>query len=771
MAAAGGGGSGPVSGRTVLVRGLPAAATAAELESLFGRLGPLRRCFVVTEKGTKTCRGFGYVTFSLPEDAQRALQEATILGGRRLSVTLARQRPREGRKKPQREKKEDEAAAGAPKAATTAPPRPKKPRAASRKARLIVRNLSFKCSEDDLRSLFSPFGTVLEVNIPRKPDGKMRGFAFVQLRNMLEAAKALRGMNMKEIKGRPVAVDWAVAKDKYRATQDSQPDEIKEEKPGDAEEEQSPGDAEEDEEKEEEEEENKKAVGKMKSKLSFQARGRSGKGTAATDSSEEEEYEEEDDDEGDSEDDSEQEISEEEEEEEEGDAPKKQQGKGRQPPSDVGEGRTVFIRNLSFDTEEEALGEVLQQFGDLKYVRVVLHPDTEHSKGCAFAQFLTQEAAQKCLQAAQEESEGGGLRLDGRLLRIDLAVSREEAHKLRGQKAKKPTGTRNLYLAREGLIRAGTKAAEGVSDADMAKRARFEELKYQKLRDQNIFVSRTRLCIHNLPKAVDSARLRRLLLQVVSGGKAMHIKECRVMRELRGKGQSLGYAFVEFGEHEQALAALRSINNNPRLFGAQKRPIVEFSLEDRRKLKLKEQRAQRSLLKLKPKPAEEEPAAARAAEPAGPPKKHQGRKKPLSKGSEGSHSSGGPLAGGQEAAPAPLGHPAPTMPWSGFRTEAQVERVELPDGTTRKKVLALPSHRGPKIRKRDKGKVKPLPKQPKAKVQRRKEKRKVAPTQAQQRRREGGGAEARFSELVERYKRKILGSDPPAPKRSKWFES
>lgn len=433
----------------------------------------------------------------------------------------------------------------------------------------------------------------------------------------------------------------------------------------------------------------------------------------------------------------------------------------------MGEGRTVFIRNLSFDTEEEALGELLQQFGDLKYVRVVLHPDTEHSKGCAFAQFLTQEAAQKCLQAAQEENEGGGLRLDGRLLRIDLAVSREEARKLRGQKAKKPTGTRNLYLAREGLIRAGTKAAEGVSDADMAKRARFEELKYQKLRDQNIFVSRTRLCVHNLPKAVDSARLRRLLLQVAGGGKALRIKECRVMRELRGKGQSLGYAFVEFGEHEQALAALRSVNNNPHLFGAQKRPIVEFSLEDRRKLKLKEQRAQRSLLKLKPKPAGKEPVTAGAAEPAGPPKRRQGRKKPPSKGSEGSRRPRGAPAGGQEAPPGP---PVPTLSWSGFRTEAQVARVELPDGTTRKKVLALPSHRGPKIRKRDKGKAKPLPtKQPKAKAQRRKEKRKVPPTQA--RRREGGGAEARFSELVERYKRKILGSDRPAPKRSKWFES
>lgn len=44
-------------------------------------------------------------------------------------------------------------------------------------------------------------------------------------------------------------------------------------------------------------------------------------------------------------------------------------------------GLVLFRRNLSFESEEEDLGEVLQQFGDLKYVRIVLHPDTEHSKG------------------------------------------------------------------------------------------------------------------------------------------------------------------------------------------------------------------------------------------------------------------------------------------------------------------------------------------------------------------------------------------------------
>lgn len=46
--------------------------------------------------------------------------------------------------------------------------------------------------------------------------------------------------------------------------------------------------------------------------------------------------------------------------------------------------------------------------------------------------------------------QGGGLKLDGRQLKVDLAVTRDEAAKLRTKKVKKPTGTRNLYLTREG---------------------------------------------------------------------------------------------------------------------------------------------------------------------------------------------------------------------------------------------------------------------------------------------------------------------------------
>ncbi|XP_025071216.1 RNA-binding protein 28 [Alligator sinensis] len=647
------------------------------------------------------------------------------------------------------------------------PAKVRKPKAKGKKARLIVRNLSFKCSEDDLRALFSAFGTVLEVNIPRKPDGKMRGFGFVQLRTVLEAGKALKATNMTQIKGRPVAVDWAVGREKYRATQAVAPPpgslEVKASMaPGQE------GGSEDASEEEEEEDEDEAANPEQSPSTQGQL--------AQADSSEEDEdkgsdgstLEEEEEEEEDSED-------------EEGDTTTKKGKKGRKLPSDVAEGKTVFIRNLSFDTEEEDLGALLEPFGELQYVRLVLHPDTEHSKGCAFAQFLTQEAAQKCLQAAQDESEAGGLRLDGRRLRVDLAVTREEAQKLREQKVKKPTGTRNLYLAREGLIRAGTKAAEGVSDTDLAKRARFTELKYQKLKDQNIFVSCTRLCLHNLPKALDDQELRRLLLQAAGGGRGVRLKECRVMRDLKartgqGRAPSLGYAFAEFTEHEHALAALRHTNNNPQLFGPNKRPIVEFSLEDRRKLKLKEQRTQRSLQKL-----QQQQQAAKAAGPAAPPHSPQGHK--------GRRRQAEVPTAGQ---PAPPGQKKPTKgprgqkgtggleaaaSWSGFQTKAEVEQVELPDGRKRRKVLALPSHRGPKIRKRDKGKTKlPPAKKPKAKAGPRPlEKPKVVAAKQQaagkQRRPAGGQAEARFEQLVEQYKRKILGGPRGTPKRSKWFES
>ncbi|KAH9580297.1 RNA-binding protein 28 [Schistosoma haematobium] len=78
------------------------------------------------------------------------------------------------------------------------------------------------------------------------------------------------------------------------------------------------------------------------------------------------------------------------------------------------------------------------------------------------------------------------------------------------------------------------------------------------------------------------------------------ILECRIMRNLqpgRQQYRSLGYGFVAFTNHENALSVLYGLNNNPNAFPpSNRRPIVEFSLENMRALQLKQKRAEKCLM-------------------------------------------------------------------------------------------------------------------------------------------------------------------------------
>ncbi|XP_028814208.1 RNA-binding protein 28 isoform X2 [Denticeps clupeoides] len=712
--------------------------------------------------GTDKCRGIGYVTFSMEDDAQRALSEVRDYDGQKIVIAVAKKRLNN-----KKEKKREKEKAPATDSTEGEQPRPKEQngRKQNKKARLVIRNLSFKCSEDDLKETFSQFGVVLEVSIPRKPDGKMRGFAFVQFRNMLEAGKALAATNLKEIKGRQVAVDWAVAKDKFVAAQprSSEP------KKGETVKKETVEQASDHDNDSSDDSEDDVKTPKKRSKVKQEQEISESDDEDEDDDDErqDESHKEDSDDSGvpsdedEDDDDSEDDDDDDDDDSEDDDASKK---KKSLLPSDVNEGRTIFIRNLSFDTEEEGLEEALLQYGELKYVRIVLHPDTETSKGCAFAQFKTKEAADRCLAASQDGCETGGIRLDGRRLIIAAAVSREDAERMKTKKVKMHTGSRNLYLAREGLIRAGSKAAEGVPEADMAKRARFEELKRVKLRDVNVFVSKTRLCVHNLPKSVQPQQLRTLCLKAVGGAKGVRITECRVMYDKkpeRGQvaGRSLGYGFVQFQQHEHALDTLRHLNNNPDIFGPNKRPIVEFSLEDRRKLKLQEKRRQQNM---KPQGGVVEGAPAERG------KKSQ-QQKPAKGKTPLRETSGTETKGGN---------------YSGFRTKPEAEQVELEDGKRRQKVLPLPSKRGPKIRNRDKGKQPAVqPQKPKNRPSRKEQlsirsleksglqkKQTAKPGKRKFRNRE----DDRFDSLVEQYKRKLMGgsdSKSSVIKKSKWFSS
>src|ERR1700688_2637483 len=68
---------------------------------------------------------------------------------------------------------------------------------------VFVGNMSFQTTEAELRALFEPFGQVTRVHIAMdRETGRARGFAFVEMPNDAEAAKAMSGLDGKEVGGR-----------------------------------------------------------------------------------------------------------------------------------------------------------------------------------------------------------------------------------------------------------------------------------------------------------------------------------------------------------------------------------------------------------------------------------------------------------------------------------------------------------------------------------------------------------------------------------------
>ena len=75
---------------------------------------------------------------------------------------------------------------------------------------LFVGNMSFQTTESDLRMLFEPFGQIIRVHIAKdRETGRARGFAFVEMANDEEAAKAITALDGKEVAGRNLKVNEA----------------------------------------------------------------------------------------------------------------------------------------------------------------------------------------------------------------------------------------------------------------------------------------------------------------------------------------------------------------------------------------------------------------------------------------------------------------------------------------------------------------------------------------------------------------------------------
>lgn len=83
-------------------------------------------------------------------------------------------------------------------------------------------------------------------------------------------------------------------------------------------------------------------------------------------------------------------------------------------------GTKLYVGNLNYNTSEDLLRQAFSANGrEVTSVSIVMDRETGRSRGFAFVEFSTSEAAQQALQ------ELDGQELDGRMLRINEARERE----------------------------------------------------------------------------------------------------------------------------------------------------------------------------------------------------------------------------------------------------------------------------------------------------------------------------------------------------------
>ena len=75
---------------------------------------------------------------------------------------------------------------------------------------IYVGNLAWSVTNEDLRDLFSQFGTVKTAQvIDDRETGRSRGFGFVEMENDEEAQKAIEALNGNDHEGRQLTVNVA----------------------------------------------------------------------------------------------------------------------------------------------------------------------------------------------------------------------------------------------------------------------------------------------------------------------------------------------------------------------------------------------------------------------------------------------------------------------------------------------------------------------------------------------------------------------------------
>jgi nucleolar protein 4 len=405
-----------------------------------------------------------------------------------------------------------------------------------KKGRVFLKNLPFSVTEEKLKSLFSKYGEINEINLPKKETGELKGFGFINFITKIDAMKAINNMNGKKFDGRKISLTLALSKNDYK----NQPKEVKE-----------------------------------STKESFGSNRNNEKRREF----------------------------------------KKKRNTEEKKEVVNDPKRTLFIRNLGFNTTEDTLKEFFEtNYGEVEYVKIVKNKLTNTSKGSGFVMFKQVRDLENCLEvynkfnndsthARRGEETINPFEVDGRNLKLFQSLSKEEANGLEETKEKgKNEDKRKRHLLYYGLnnVKDFT-TEEQISNEDMERRERLIRLKKTNFtKNPNYHVSETRVSIRNLDKHTDEEKLRQIVKETIDKflntltdkemkkkyNKVKKIKQIKILRDKNIVNQdnvnkSKSVAFVEVCDETIAKALINNLSN---YIQKNKGLILDFALDDIRKV-------------------------------------------------------------------------------------------------------------------------------------------------------------------------------------------
>ncbi|KFO90193.1 putative RNA-binding protein 19, partial [Buceros rhinoceros silvestris] len=184
-----------IPGCTLFIKNLNFATREDTLKETFSKVGAVKSCTISKKKdkaGTLLSMGFGFVEYKKPESAQKALRrlQGCSVDGHKLEVKISERAVRpavKSSRKKQTVKKQ-------------------------KTSKILVRNIPFQATVREIRELFSTFGELKTVRLPKKTagTGSHRGFGFVDFLTKQDAKKAFNALcHSTHLYGRRLVLEWA----------------------------------------------------------------------------------------------------------------------------------------------------------------------------------------------------------------------------------------------------------------------------------------------------------------------------------------------------------------------------------------------------------------------------------------------------------------------------------------------------------------------------------------------------------------------------------